>query len=137
RPFTAELGCVTPVLVVPGPWSDEDVVFQARHVAAMVSQNASFNCNAAKVVVTARGWSKEKQFLDTLHRELAHQPARKAYYPGAKDRFRAFVDKYPQAQILGQDGEGIVPWTAIPGVSSDKGEYALTTEAFCGVLAEV
>ena len=56
RPFSAELGCVTPVLVVPGPWSAADIRFQARHVASMVTQNASFNCNAAKVIVTARGW---------------------------------------------------------------------------------
>ena len=47
RPFSAELGCVTPVLVVPGPWSESDLDFQARHVAGMVAQNASFNCNAA------------------------------------------------------------------------------------------
>jgi hypothetical protein len=30
-----------------------------------------------------------------------------------------------------------VPWTVIPDVPPDKGEYALTNEAFCGVLAEV
>jgi Aldehyde dehydrogenase family len=137
RPFSAELGCVTPVLVVPGAWSDDDIAFQARHVASMVSQNASFNCNAAKVVVTAKGWAKERQFLDALHRELAQQPPRKAYYPGAQDRYRGFVDKYPQAKVLGQTGEGVVPWTAIPDVKPDKGEYALTNEAFCGVIAEV
>ena len=40
RPFTAELGCVTPVLVVPGPWSAADMEFQARQVAGMVAHNA-------------------------------------------------------------------------------------------------
>src|SRR4029079_19159198 len=32
RPFSAELGCVTPCLVVPGEWSDADLEYQARHV---------------------------------------------------------------------------------------------------------
>ncbi len=33
--------------------------------------------------------------------------------------------------------ESTVPWTLIPDVSTQVGELALTTEAFCGVLAEV
>lgn len=136
RPFTAELGCVTPVLVVPGPWSDADLEYQARHVAGMVAQNASFNCNAAKVVVTARGWDRRDAFLAKLHDTLARTAPRKAYYPGAQQRYQAFVDKYPQAKALGAAGVDVVPWTVIPGVAPAAGEYALTNEAFCGVLAE-
>ena len=141
RSFSAELGCVTPVLVVPGPWSASDIRFQARHVASMVTQNASFNCNAAKVIVTARGWLQREAFLDALHEELRKTPARKAYYPGARDRHSAFVAKYPEAIVLGSDPTGekddVVPWTAIPDVASSAGGYALTNEAFCGVVAEV
>lgn len=141
RSFTAELGCVTPVLVVPGPWSSSDIRFQARHVASMVTQNASFNCNAAKVVVTARGWLQREAFLDALHDELSKTRARKAYYPGAFARHRAFLEKYPEALVLGpvpgDAADEVVPWTAIPDVSSEAGGYALTNEAFCGVVAEV
>jgi acyl-CoA reductase-like NAD-dependent aldehyde dehydrogenase len=136
RPFSAELGCVTPVLVVPGPWSDDDLEFQARHVASMVAQNASFNCNAAKVVVTAKGWPGRRDFLSKLERALAQTAPRKAYYPGAFERYEAFVNHYPAAKVLGVGGEGVVPWTLLPEVAPVKGEYALTNEAFCGVLAE-
>ncbi|MEA2746818.1 MAG: hypothetical protein QOI41_961, partial [Myxococcales bacterium] len=141
RSFTAELGCVTPVLVVPGPWSASDIRFQARHVASMVTQNASFNCNAAKVIVTARGWLQREAFLDALHEELRKTRARKAYYPGAGDRHRAFLKHYPEAMVLGavpsDAPDEVVPWTAIPDVPSEAGGYALTNEAFCGVVAEV
>jgi acyl-CoA reductase-like NAD-dependent aldehyde dehydrogenase len=137
RPFTAELGCVTPCLVVPGDWSEGDLEFQARHVASMVAQNASFNCNAAKVLVTAKGWDKRQRFLEKVHAALARATPRKAYYPGAETRYRGFLDKYPHANALGAAAEGVVPWTVIPGVPAQKGEYALTNEAFCGVLAEV
>jgi acyl-CoA reductase-like NAD-dependent aldehyde dehydrogenase len=137
RPFSAELGCVTPVLVAPGPWSESDLEFQARHVASMVAQNASFNCNAAKVVVTASSWDRRDAFLARLERALSATPPRKAYYPGAEARYRAFLDHYPAAKVLGRGGEGVVPWTLLPGVPARAGEYALAHEAFCGVLAEV
>jgi acyl-CoA reductase-like NAD-dependent aldehyde dehydrogenase len=137
RPFTAELGCVTPVIAVPGPWSEADVRFQARHVASMVTHNASFNCNAGKVVVVARGWLQRQAFLDALREELAKAPPRKAYYPGAKDRYAAFLSHYPDAVVLGERPEleaaDVVPWTLIPDVGAS--DYALRNEAFCGVVA--
>jgi acyl-CoA reductase-like NAD-dependent aldehyde dehydrogenase len=136
RPFSAELGCVTPCMIVPGDWSDADLEFQARHVASMVTQNASFNCNAAKVLVTAKGWKQREQFIEKVHAALARADARKAYYPGADARYRGFLEHYPQAKAVGQTGPNVVPWTVIPDVPATKGEYALTQEAFCGVLAE-
>jgi acyl-CoA reductase-like NAD-dependent aldehyde dehydrogenase len=137
RPFTAELGCVTPVMIVPGDWNDGDLDFQARQVASMVTQNASFNCNAAKVLVTARGWKLRERFLERVHRALAAADPRKAYYPGAEERYRGFIEHYPNAKQLGAAKPGVVPWTLIPDVPAKRGEYALTNEAFCGVLAEV
>jgi acyl-CoA reductase-like NAD-dependent aldehyde dehydrogenase len=136
RPFSAELGCVTPILVVPGPWSAADMDFQARQIAAMVTNNASFNCVAGKVLVTAHGWLQQRVFLEKVERALAATPARKAYYPGAMDRHEAFLREYPDAKIVGERGEGIVPWTIAPDVPPRAGEYALSNEAFCGVLAE-
>ena len=137
KEFTSELGCVTPVLIVPGPWSMSDLAFQARQVASMVAHNASFNCTAGKVMVLARGWPQRADFLEHLSDALARMPARYAYYPGAEDRYRAVLDRYPQSRVLGRRGPGAIPWTLIPDVPPIKGEYALSTEAFCGVLAEV
>jgi acyl-CoA reductase-like NAD-dependent aldehyde dehydrogenase len=135
RPFTAELGCVTPVLVVPGPWSAADMDYQARQVAGMVANNASFNCTAAKVLVVAKGWLQREAFLRKVEAALAATPGRKAYYPGAVDRWRSFRDRYPQARPLAPEADGVVPWTLVPDVATEKGEYALSNEAFCGVLA--
>lgn len=135
KPVTAELGCVTPVLVVPGPWSRQDLSFQAKHVASMVTHNASFNCNAAKVVVLADGWIQKEAFLKELATALAEAPTRKAYYPGAAERHRAFLDRYPAAIVAGAEADGCVPWTLLPDVPPRAGEYALVKEAFCGVLA--
>lgn len=137
KPISSELGCVTPVLVVPGEWSDDDLAFQAEHVAGMVAQNGSFNCNAAKVVVTSKSWPQRAKFMSLLEEQLRRAPTRKAYYPGAEQRYKNFLEKYPNHKVLGKTGEGIVPWTLLPEVPARKGEYALSNEAFCGVLADV
>ncbi|EKQ68290.1 NAD-dependent aldehyde dehydrogenase [Leptolyngbyaceae cyanobacterium JSC-12] len=136
KPITSELGCVTPILVVPGKWSEAEMQFQARHIASMVTHNASFNCVAAKVLVTAEGWCQREEFLQRVHQELAKVAPRWAYYPGAEHRYQTFLQHYPQAQVLGKT-DTTVPWTVIPNVPPTAEEYALTTEAFCGVLAEV
>jgi hypothetical protein len=136
RPFSAELGCVTPVLVVPGPWWEKEMEWQARSIAGMVAQNASFNCNAAKVLVTSRDWLQRSTFMTKVREALARTAPRRAYYPGAEARWKRFLDAYPNAQVLGPTAEGAVPWTLIPDVPPRTDECALTEEAWCGVLAE-
>lgn len=137
KPITSELGCVTPVIVVPGDWSRSDLAFQARNVASMVAHNASFNCASAKVVITAKNWPQRSTFLDQLRQALETIPSRRAYYPGAQDRYQVFLDRYPQAEVFGHRTDAFIPWTLIADVAAVKGELALSTEAFCGVLAEV
>lgn len=137
KPISSELGAVTPVFVVPGPWSDDDLRFQARHVAGMVTNNASFNCNAAKVLVVGDRWPQRAAFLEHLEGVLASVPPRAAYYPGAHRRYDDFLSCYPQAKPLSPRSNSVVPWTIIPDVPPDADEHALTNEAFCGVLAQV
>lgn len=138
KPVTAELGCVSPIIIVPGTWSEADMRYQARSVAGMVANNASFNCNAAKVLVLQRDWPQRQAFLNALRAALGAVPQRYAYYPGSEQRFQAFCDRYPQAERLGTAApEDCLPWTLIEGVPPDAGEHALQVEAFCGVLATV
>lgn len=136
KPITSELGAVTPCIVVPGNWSEEDLKYHARQVAGMVANNASFNCNACKVLVTQKSWPLRERFLELVHAALAQTAPKKAYYPGAQQRYQKFLDVYPQAEPLGERSKDVVPWTVIPDVPPEKGEHALTSEAFCGVLAE-
>ena len=137
KPVTSELGCVTPVIVVPGEWSASDIAFQARHVASMVAHNASFNCTAAKVLVVSAEWPQRRAFLDAVRAALSRTEPRVAYYPGADQRYAQFVSRYPNAEVVGSSGEGVVPWTIAWDVPAAAGEHALTSEAFCGVLSVV
>jgi Aldehyde dehydrogenase family len=137
KSITSELGGVTPIIVVPGQWSEREIAFQARHVASMVAHNASFNCVAGKVLVLSKRWAQRSQFLDQVRQQLKKIPPRLAYYPGAQERYSRFLERYPDAEILGQSAAGCIPWTLIPNVAPIANEYALTVEAFCGILAEV
>ena len=57
--------------------------------------------------------------MDTLREVLAGIPQRKAYYPGAEDRYRAFVGAHAQSEPIGPEREGVLPWTLIPEVPAD------------------
>lgn len=137
KPFSAELGGVGPILVVPGEWTDRDLRHQAKHVLATVAQNGSFNCVAGKVLVLSKDWPQKERFLEELRAEMARTPPRKGYYPGARDRQQNFLKHYPKAELFGEAGPEVVQWTLLPNVPAQAGEYALVNEAFCTVIAEV
>jgi aldehyde dehydrogenase (NAD(P)+) len=135
KPITSELGNVTPVLVVPGPWEAGTLRFQAESVAGMVTTNGAYNCTAARVLVTPRRWRQRDAFLAAVEHFLALSPARAAWYPGARDRHRALTEGRPGLRRVG-DGEGTLPWTIVPGVDPETQEPAFADEAFCSVLVE-
>lgn len=137
KPFSAELGNITPIIVVPGPWSAGDIAYHADNIATMLTNNAGFNCVTARVLVTHAGWAGRDALLDGVRRRLAASPARRAYYPGAAARFEAFMTAHPEAERFGaQDGERL-PWVLIPALDpAARGDLCYTTEAFCGVFGE-
>lgn len=137
KPVTAELGNVSPVVVVPGNWSVKDLSYQAAHVATMLVNNAGFNCLTPRVIVTWRHWPQREAFLNELETVLASIPTRRAYYPGAADRHAAFLAAHPEVHLLGDAAEGHLPWTVVRNLDpEDRGALALNVEAFCSLLSE-
>ena len=100
KPITAELGGVSPIIVVPGHWSDEDLRFQAEHVATMRLQNGGHNCIAGQVVLLSRDWAQKDQFLIELRRAYALAPERPIWYPRSDERMAQAADAYPDALVL-------------------------------------
>ena len=137
KPFTAELGNLTPIIVAPGRWSDAELDYHATNVATMLTNNAGFNCTTSRVIVTAARWPQRAAFMDRLRHRLAAEPTRLAYYPGARERFAGFATSHPEAELFGDPGEGHLPWMLIPGLSPDaSGDPCYRIEAFCGLTAE-
>ena len=137
KPITSELGNVSPVIVAPAKWSKKEIQFQARHLATMVVNNGSFNCNATKIIITHKQWPQREELLNELELAFQELPPRKAYYPGAHSRYQKFIDAHQDAKRFGEATEGVIPWTVIRDVDSeDPNEICFSTEAFCGVVAE-
>jgi acyl-CoA reductase-like NAD-dependent aldehyde dehydrogenase len=134
--MTSELGNVSPTIVVPGPWSDADVKFQAAHLATQKMHNGGFNCIAAQVVVLPEGWEQGPKLVEAVEQVLGETPRRKAYYPGARDRQRTLVAPHPDAFLVDQPPDDNIPRTVITGLdSAADDEVCFQVEAFASVLA--
>lgn len=135
--ITGELGNVSPVIVVPGPWSASDLAYQAAHIVSMLTTNAGFNCNATRVIIQHAAWQQREALLQQMRRLFAQVPVRAAYYPGAHERTQMFVAEHPEAEQFGSPSEEQLPWTLISGLDAQKtDDICFTTEAFCSLFAE-
>ena len=138
KPITSELGNVSPIIVVPGPWSQADLDFHGVSIASSLCNNAGFNCNATRVIIQHEAWGQREGLLDATRRAFAKTRARKPYYPGARDRYETFVGTHPNADQYGSRDDNGVPWTLISHLDpTNVDDICFTMESWCGVTSEV
>ena len=130
-PITAELGGVSPIIVVPGEWSDADLRFHAEHIATMRLYNSGHNCIAGQVVLLSADWPQREAFLAALAEAYDAAPARPVWYPGAPARVDDAASAHPGAARLG-DGSRVL----IHAEAADA-RALQTTEYFAPVLGVV
>ena len=137
KPVTSELGNVSPVIVVPGPYTEKELRFQAEDAASYFIMNASFLCCAAKMLVTPKRWDGSDTFLRGVENVCAAVAPRQAYYPGAQDRWQTLTSGRAKMARIGDDIPGTLPWTIITGLDSSAADEPLfNAESFCSVLSE-
>ena len=137
KPISSELGNVSPVAVVPAAYDDDQLAFMAANVATQITNNASFNCNAAKILITSRAWPQRDAFLGLIARHLAQTPARKAYYPGAFERY-ARLTAGRDLHTPGSAGADELPWTIIRGIDAgNRADPVFSVEPFCAIISDV
>lgn len=130
KPITAELGGVSPIIVVPGAWTAADIAYQAEHIATMRLQNCGHNCIAGQVVLLSSDWDQADEFRAALRRAYAKAPERPIWYPGSPSRMQTATDDYPDALVLGD--------RLLVEIDGDDDPTALeTTEYFAPVLGVV
>jgi aldehyde dehydrogenase (NAD(P)+) len=130
KPITAELGGVSPIIVVPGEWSAADLTYHAEHIATMRLQNSGHNCIAGQVVILSADWAQADAFRAELRRAYANAPERPTWYPGAPSRVHGATDDYPDALVLGD--------RVLVEIDGDDDATALQrTEYFAPVLGVV
>lgn len=136
RRMTSELGNVTPLIVVPGPWDDKDIAFQAEHIATTKLHNAGFNCIATQVVVLPESWDRNDELVSALRNAMVKTPPRKAYYPGAAQRQKAVLEGHGNAEVVDDRPPNEVPRTLVTGLdSTDAAESCFRQECFVSALA--
>ncbi len=130
KPITAELGGVSPIIVVPGAWTDADLTYQAEHIVTMRLQNCGHNCIAGQVVIMSSDWDRADAFRAALRRAYANAPERPIWYPGSPSRMELATDAYPDALVLGD--------RLLVEIDADDDPTALeNTEYFAPVLGVV
>ncbi|MGO9389035.1 aldehyde dehydrogenase family protein [Rhodoblastus sp.] len=103
RRITSELGGVGPTIVVPGPWSDADISFQAEQIATQKLHNSGFNCIACQMLVVSEPWERTAQLLQKVEQTIKAAPPRAAYYPGAQQRTADFANQGRDATSFVRD----------------------------------
>lgn len=126
KEVTSELGNVTPTIVVPGPWTERDIAYQAEHLATQKLHNSGFNCVASQVMVLPESWESSAKLVDAVAALMQSLPPRDPYYPAVEERQQAFAAAYPQAQTLGGDAAR----TLVRDLDAAGDEYCFRNEAF-------
>ncbi len=131
KPVSSELGNVTPWIVVPGQYSSRQLHSQAQHIATSITNNASFNCLATKMVVTWKRWPQREQFLGLIQQYLKATPQRPAYYPGAPERYQRF-----SRTEVSPDDQNRLPWLLLTDQKHDDHPELFQEESFVCVCGE-
>ncbi len=132
RRVTSELGAVCPTIVVPGPWNDADIAFQAEHIASQKLHNSGFNCIACQMLIVSSGWDKTDALLKAVDATIASAPPRGLYYPGAAQRMSDFANRSAKATTVARPGSAacvIVPFAA------NDDQAIETTEVFAPAMS--
>jgi len=134
KPISAELGGVSPTIVVPGEWSRSDLRFQADNVVTSKMNNSGFNCIATQVLILPESWALKDAFLDEIRRIMRELEDRDGYYPGVADRCEAIAAGSGEVETFGVETQRFL----VTGLDSTKtDDAAFTTEYFAPALSVV
>jgi acyl-CoA reductase-like NAD-dependent aldehyde dehydrogenase len=137
RRFTAELGNITPVIVVPGDWTGKEVRAQALKIATWLVYNAGFACPTPRLIVQWEKWHLREALNQAISEVFARVSCRNAYYPGSQQIHARFLAAHPEAELFGGEPQDQLPWTFIPGVdSSNTDDIVFNQEPFCSLISE-
>lgn len=137
KPFSAELGNISPVIVVPGPWTKKDIKNQAAKIGSWLYPNSGYNCLAPRMIIQMKDWEHRESLNKEIAVFLDKMGTTKAYYPGSVELHGQFVEAHPEALQLGQPEEGHLPWTFIPDLDpSREDDICFRREPFMSLFSE-
>lgn len=133
KPITSELGGVSPMIVVPGPWTKGDIEYHSKNIVTAKLHNGGHNCVASQVLILPKSWDKSAALLDAVKGLMDSVAYRPAFYPGTAERQKALIAAYPNAEQM----VGDIPRTMVTDIPADsKDEYAFNKEFFGAMYAQ-
>ncbi|MFG2576296.1 aldehyde dehydrogenase family protein [Streptomyces sp. NPDC048481] len=132
KPFSSELGGVTPCIVAPGDWSAAAFRYQAEHIVTSKMNNSGHNCVASQILILPRDWDGSDRLLGEIRRVLRELPPRADYYPGAAGRLDAVLAAHPEAEVLGDGACRVL----VPDITVED-DVLLCDEVFGSALGVV
>ena len=133
KQFTAELGGVNPVIVVPGPWSASDVQRQGDRIAWTKVFACGHQCAATQILVLPEGWDQSEALLEEIRARTRALPMRTPYYPGSPAKVARALAGHDDAEALHAPDR---QWL-ISGLDPAADESLFRDEVFADVLGVV
>ncbi len=150
--ITAELGCATPWIIMPGYWTQKEIKNAVKQIViAKISGGGSY-CMSAQVILIPRHWKQKEMFYIALNEELRKQTPENAYYPGSIKRkheiiencfeflenFDNTITSYPSIIKHSSDNNNdiVLIDCGILNTTSSFNNYCFDKEVFCPVLVK-
>jgi len=131
------LSNISPVIVVPGPWTEKDIKNQSARLGSWLIPNSSCNCLTPRLIIQMQNWEHRVKLNKGIADYLGGMKTRKAYYPGSFELHQQFINAHPQALQLGQPQEGHLPWTFITDVDpANEDDICFQREPFMSLYSE-
>ena len=108
-PVTSELGCITPWIVSPGKWTQQEMKAQIGNICQGVLFNQSCNCNALKILIVDESWPQADELIEGVKAMVRSLPAQPPWYPGIHKRHEEWHKMFPNAEVVKLTGKEIVP----------------------------
>lgn len=133
KPFTAELGGVSPTIVVPGRWRRHDVRRWADRIAYQTLCNCGHLCNSTQILVLPQGWEQGDELLADLRNFLHNLEPQEPFYPGSDARVARAVEGEPGAEATLAPSRRYL----VTGLDPDVEHSLFRDEVFADVLGVV
>jgi len=144
KPFEAELGAVSPWVLVPGQWSDADLKHHAEYLVSCKMMNSGAICASPQVVVYDEQWPQIDKFQQLVEKALADFPELPVFYGGSCQRATSIASdtkgkvSWPKGKPVGDRNEKGERAAVRPGIVKDVKDpnaTVLNTEVFAPLLS--
>jgi hypothetical protein len=132
-----ELGCVTPMIVLPGDWRAEDFDYYAELIVGMMGYNHGFTCTTLRVLVLPTHWAGSEVLVKKIKKCLQALKLSDAFYPNVSSVAEKALAAYPDATLIGDKNAEEGCWILAENLKAATQEYAFNCEVWTSFASTV